>query len=84
MDDEDIPISNTDELDVAGGRKADHVRTLGDFKATNTPLSWAEIERRKQLARKTDGIEWTPGTAETIEEMAPIPEGDPAKPHSHQ
>jgi hypothetical protein len=70
--DEKVPINSTDELSVAGGRLADRVRTLGEYKPTNTPLSAAEIARRKRLDQSTDGKIWTP--PEMIADMAPIPD----------
>jgi hypothetical protein len=75
--DQSVPVSDTDELTVAGGRLADRARTFGEFKPTNTPLSAAEIARRMQLARTTHHLEsWTPRTTENIGELTPIPDGE--------
>ncbi|HYL74471.1 MAG TPA: hypothetical protein VEU96_09715 [Bryobacteraceae bacterium] len=45
-DEREIPVSDTDELSVAGGHQADHTRRLSDYKTTNAPLSAVEIEHR--------------------------------------
>jgi hypothetical protein len=68
MRDESIPVSSTDELAVAGGRAGDRVRRLGEYKATNTPLSAAEIEQRKHLPHRRKG-DWSPRTLENIADI---------------
>ncbi len=70
-DERQIPVSDTDELTIAGGRKADQTRRLSDFKPTNAPLSAAEIEHRKK-------DRWPPHTTDDVDEMIPLPEEDPA------
>ncbi len=44
-----MPVSDTDELSTDGGRDLDRARRLGEFKATNAPLSADEIRARKAL-----------------------------------
>jgi hypothetical protein len=72
MKDENVPIDSTDALTVAGGKLADRVRMLGDYKPTNTPLSAAEIARRKRLDQITHGKIWTP--PEMLSDVVPIPD----------
>ena len=69
MDEQDVPISNTDELTAVGGYSKDHTRHLSDYKPTNAPLSAYEIDHRKQ--------HWPPDTLGDIEDMTPIPEPEP-------
>jgi hypothetical protein len=73
---ENIPVSDTDELTVDGGARKDRSRTLDEYRKTNSPLSAAEIEQRRNLARKKHSTaeEWTPRTADDADEPAPIPE----------
>ena len=61
--DEQVPVSDRDELTVAGGPGADRTRKEGEYKTGNSPLSAEEIERRKKLG----GREWTPRTTENID-----------------
>ena len=68
-DEREIPVSDTDELTVAGGRETDHTRRLSDFKPTNTPLSATEIERRKKHP-------WPPHDTKDVDEIVPLPEKD--------
>lgn len=65
----DVPVSDTDEMTVAGGYAKDHTRHLSDYKPTNAPLSAVEIEQRKQ--------HWPPDTLGDIEDLTPIPESEP-------
>ena len=70
--DDEIPVSGTDELTVAGGPDADRTRKLGEFDPTNAPLSAAEIEKRKALLKKKRGDEeWVPRTTDIIDETRP-------------
>jgi len=64
---ENIPVSDTDELTVDGGARKDRSRTLDEYRKTNSPLSVAGTEQRRNLARKKR-------TADDTEEPAPIPE----------
>jgi hypothetical protein len=47
LNDENLPVSSTDELTSDGGLAADRIRKLGEFGRTNSPLSAEEIEKRK-------------------------------------
>jgi hypothetical protein len=47
INDENLPVSSTDELSTGGGSVADRTRKLGEFSRTNAPLSAEEIEKRK-------------------------------------
>ncbi len=60
MDDQNVPVSDTDKLTEEGGRDADRTRDLGEFKPTNLPLSAKEIEER--------GGKWTPRTTDDVHE----------------
>jgi hypothetical protein len=81
QDDGDIPVSDTDELSTEGGRDVDRARRLGEFKATNTPLSAAEIQERKALQgqKRKRRPHWTPRTLKSVHEPAPLKEQDPLK-----
>lgn len=69
-DDKNLPVSDTDEMTVAGGPATDQTRRLGDYKKTNAPLSAVEIEQRKRP--------W-PLQDDRVEEIVPLPEDKPAK-----
>jgi hypothetical protein len=45
--DENLPVSSTDELSSDGGLAADRTRKLSEFSRTNSPLSAEEIKKRK-------------------------------------
>ena len=45
--DENVPVSSTDELSSGGGLAADRTRKLGEFSRTNSPLSAEEIKKRR-------------------------------------
>lgn len=47
LNDENLPVSSTDELASEGGSVADRTRRLGEFSRTNSPLSAEEIKERK-------------------------------------
>jgi hypothetical protein len=47
LNDENLPVSSTDELTTDGGSTADRTRKLGEFSQTNSPLSDEEIRKRK-------------------------------------
>jgi hypothetical protein len=80
MDDkDDFPVSSTDELSVGGGAAANRSRKLGEFKATNSPLSAADLEQRADDPRQKSKPDWAPRTTGNIDELAPIPEDKPAK-----
>ena len=65
---DDVPVSGTDEVFTEHG--AGKTWKLGEFDATNSPLSAAEIEHRERLGHG----KWAPRTLENIEDMVPIPE----------
>ncbi len=77
MKDENLSVDSTDELTVAGGWRADRVRTVGEYRQTNMPLSRFEIEWRERLhgPRQPDG--WVPRTTENIGGLTPLPEEEP-------
>lgn len=77
MRDENLIVDRTDELTVAGGQLADRVRTVGEYRETNMPLSRFEIEWRERLhgPRQPDG--WVPRTTENIGDLTPLPEEEP-------
>jgi hypothetical protein len=60
IDDENLPVSSTDELSSDGGLAADRTRKLGEFSRTNSPLSAEEI--KKQSTRRWAGIRKAPRT----------------------
>ena len=76
---DDFPVSSRDELGVAGGSAADRSRKLGEFKPTNSPLSAADLEHRRDEPAKKRKRGWTPRTTENIGELTPISEDKPAK-----
>jgi hypothetical protein len=79
MDHKDhFPVSSTDELSVDGAAVG-RSRKLGELKATNSPLSAADLERRRGDPRKESKPDWAPRTTENIDELVPIPEDQPAK-----
>ena len=78
MNAEYIPVDSTDELSVAGGRRADRVRMVGEYRPTNMPLSRFEIERREKLHGGTHAGAWVPRTLENIGDLTPVPEEEPA------
>ena len=47
INDENVPVSSTDELSSDGGLAADRTRKLGEFSRTNSPLSAEELKERK-------------------------------------
>ena len=76
---DDFPVSSTDELSVAGGAAANRSRKLGEFKPTNSPLSAADLEHRRDDPAKNRKADWIPRTTENIGELIPIPEDKPVK-----
>ena len=76
---DDFPVSSTDELSVAGGAAANRSRKLGEFKPTNSPLSAADLEHRRDDPAKNRKADRIPRTTENIGELIPIPEDKPAK-----
>lgn len=76
MKDEDIPVSDSGQLSVAGGRRRYETRRLGEFSKTNSPLSDAEIAERRKFPRnkETSEREWKPRTLKDVHEIAPEPE----------
>jgi hypothetical protein len=69
-----IPVDSTDELDVAGGRQADRVRTVGEYRPSNMALSRFEMEMRAKLGGHNRTGEWVPRTIKNIGELTPLPE----------
>jgi len=68
---EDITVTSVDDLsDVAHSK--DDPRKLSEYKATNMPLSKAEIELDED--RDTEHVGWAPRTTENIGDMTPLPE----------
>jgi gas vesicle protein len=65
-----FPVSTTDELSITGESRKDRNRALGEFKATNIPLSASDISKRKRESQE----DWTPRTTENIEDVKPEPE----------
>ena len=63
------PVSSTDELAITGESAQDRVRTIGEFKETNMPLSAAELRERRAA--------WKPRTTHNVSEVAPTPEAPP-------
>jgi hypothetical protein len=45
INDDNLPVSSTDELSLDGGLAADCMRKLGEFSRTNSPLSAEEIKK---------------------------------------
>ena len=74
---EDIPVSETDEMTVVGGPYIDRTRKLGEYKATNTPLSAEEIRRRRDVEHHSG--DWEPRTTENIAEVNPLDESEPER-----
>ncbi len=60
------PVSSTDELAITGESAQDRVRTIGEFKETNMPLSATELRERPTA--------WKPRTMHEVSEAAPTPE----------
>jgi hypothetical protein len=60
INDENLSVSSTDELNSDGGLAADRTRKLGEFSRTNSPLSAEEIKKRKTRGRA--GIRRAPRT----------------------
>ena len=68
---EDVTVNNIDDLsDEAHAR--DEARKLSDYKATNMPLSAAEIRHDEDRDTAHEG--WAPRTTENIGDMTPLPE----------
>jgi len=63
----DLPVSSTDELVCTGNSVGDRERKFGEFKATNTPLSAADVGRKR-------GKHWVPRTTRNIGDLEPQPE----------
>ena len=72
-----IPVDSTDELTVAGGRQADRVRIISEYRPTNMALSRSEIEIRARLRGRKNPGQWVPRTPENIGDLIPIPEQNP-------
>ena len=69
-----VPVDSTDELTVAGGRYADRVRIISEYRPTNMALSRFEIETRARLGGPDRPGRWVPRTIENIGELTPLPE----------
>jgi len=78
-DEDDFPVSSTDELTVDSGAAADRPRKLGEFKPTNSPLSAADLKHRRVDPKHERDQGWVPRTTENIGELTPIPENEPPK-----
>jgi len=71
MKQEAVTVTIVDDVsDVAHSQ--DRPRNLGDYKATNMPLSASEIEHDE--VRDTAHEGWAPRTTENIGDMIPLPE----------
>lgn len=77
MKDENLCVDRTDELTVAGGWRADRVRTVGEYRETNMPLSRFEIEWRDRLRGPAEPGGWVPRTTGNIGDLTPLPEQEP-------
>ena len=64
---EDVLVSSTDELVDTGDAIYDRNRRFGEYKATNAPLSAAEVQKRR-------GKDWLPRTTENITDLEAEPE----------
>lgn len=72
--DEQVVVNDYDEIsDVA--HKKDEPRKVGEYKATNTPLSKAEIDEDERKNAGKPG--WAPRTTENIGDFKPLPEQPP-------
>jgi len=78
MDDQDenVPVSDTDELTEAGGPRTDRTRKEGEYKTGNSPLSADEIERRRKLNGDKG---WLPRTTENVDDFVPREDMHPKK-----
>jgi hypothetical protein len=79
---DDFPVSDTDELTVNHGDDgvpANRPRKLGEFKPTNSPLSAADLEHRRDDPSKKRKKGWAPRTTENIGELTPIPDNKTPK-----
>jgi hypothetical protein len=72
--DEDMAVDSTDELTVAGGRNADRVRILSEYRPTNMALSRSEIEMRAKMGGPNQPGKWVPRTMHNIGDLIPLPE----------
>ena len=72
-----VPVDSTDELTVAGGRDADRVRMISEYRPTNMALSRFEIEMRARLGGRNKPGQWVPRTPENIGDLIPVPEQEP-------
>ncbi len=71
MEKEDVTVNLLDDVsDVAHDH--DRLRRLSEYKATNVPLSRAEIAHDE--ARDAAHKGWAPRTTENIGDMKPLPE----------
>ena len=78
--DNDIPVSGTDDVMIEHDEKVERIRRFGDYKPTNTPLSAVEVQEREALCAKQSGeCNWTPRTTETIHDIVPIEEHEPVR-----
>jgi len=75
---DDYPVSSIDELGD-GRTLPNRPRKLGEFKPTNSPLSAADLEHRRDDPSKNKNQGWVPRTTENIGELMPIPEDKPVK-----
>ena len=78
---DDFPVSSTELTTDPGerGAAANRPRKLGEFKPTNSPLSAADLEHRRDDPSKKEKQGCVPRTTENIGEPTPIPENKPGK-----
>jgi hypothetical protein len=69
-----MAVDSTDELTVAGGRNADRVRILSEYRPTNMALSRSEIEMRAKMGGPNQPGKWVPRTMHNIGDLIPLPE----------
>jgi len=75
MQKENLVVSTTDELFCSDLRRRTQLRTLGDFRPTNVPLSRYEIELDE--AKDVTHLGWGPRTLANIGELRPLGETEP-------
>jgi hypothetical protein len=72
MEEENVPVSSTDELIDDGAEKADRTRKFGEYRVSNVPLPAVEMEERAVCG-------WIPQRASRLHDVIPIEERDPMK-----
>jgi hypothetical protein len=75
---DEIPVSGTDDLTIERREKPEQIRRFGEYKPTNTPLSAVEVQEREALCAKDGGeCVWPRRTTQTIHDIIPIEEHEP-------